>query len=342
MKKLTLILTSCVALALNSTALVTIDYTAVGNPGNANDPVTGYGGVGYDYWISKYEVTVGQYAEFLNAVAKADPRALYATQMGSVVQIAGISRAGASGSYAYSVVGDPNKPVTYVNWFDAARFVNWLYNGQPVGAQGNATTDTGVYNLGTASSGVGFPRLLNNNYALPSINEWYKAAYYDQSLNAGSGGYWLYPTRNNTQPNSRYGSPSDPNSANAYYNDGIVNGYNGGYAVNDSTSFPSVNALTPVGAFSLASSYYGTFDQGGNVSEWTEEIFGSSPGGRGVRGGSWSNPMSYTGGNFGDSTAPGNQFQNLGFRVVILPEPGPIALVAIGAALMAVWRRRSI
>ena len=50
---------------------VTIDWVPVGNAGNANDPATGnlYGGVAYNYSIDKYDVTVGQYTEFLNAVA---------------------------------------------------------------------------------------------------------------------------------------------------------------------------------------------------------------------------------------------------------------------------------
>ena len=57
----------------------------VGNPGNAADTrydATGFGSVGYVYQIGKYEVTAGQYTEFLNAVAKADPNGLYNTAMG--------------------------------------------------------------------------------------------------------------------------------------------------------------------------------------------------------------------------------------------------------------------
>ena len=34
--------------------------------------------------------------------------------------------------YAYSLLGNSaDAPVTYVNWGDAARFVNWLQNGEP-------------------------------------------------------------------------------------------------------------------------------------------------------------------------------------------------------------------
>ena len=63
--------------AAASVQAVTIDMVTVGNPGNAADTrydLTGFGSVGYNYQIGKYEVTAGQYTEFLNAVAKADPR----------------------------------------------------------------------------------------------------------------------------------------------------------------------------------------------------------------------------------------------------------------------------
>ncbi len=53
-----------------------IDTVAIGDPGNTpddevmwQDGTTGYGGVSYTYSIGKYEVTNGQYAEFLNSVA---------------------------------------------------------------------------------------------------------------------------------------------------------------------------------------------------------------------------------------------------------------------------------
>lgn len=51
-----------------------LQVVSVGNAGNLNDPNTGnlYGGVPYNYSIGKYDVTVGQNAAFLNAVAATD------------------------------------------------------------------------------------------------------------------------------------------------------------------------------------------------------------------------------------------------------------------------------
>lgn len=67
------------------------------------------------------------------------------------INIAGIARSGDSGAYRYKVIGSANRPVTYVGWFDAARMANWIHNGQ-----GDGCTETGVYNLNGATSGVSF------------------------------------------------------------------------------------------------------------------------------------------------------------------------------------------
>jgi len=70
------------ALGSAATATVNIETVAVGNAGNAPDTryeTPGYGAVSYEYNIGKYEVTAGQYTEFLNAVdaAGTDPYDLY-------------------------------------------------------------------------------------------------------------------------------------------------------------------------------------------------------------------------------------------------------------------------
>ena len=56
-----------------------MQFVTVGNPGNGPDPATGslYGAVPYTYQIGKYDVTVGQYCQFLNAVAATDTYGLY-------------------------------------------------------------------------------------------------------------------------------------------------------------------------------------------------------------------------------------------------------------------------
>jgi formylglycine-generating enzyme required for sulfatase activity len=321
--------------ARNATAAITMQTVPVGDIGNANDS-TGRGEVDYNYSIGKYEVTVGQYAAFLNAVAKTDTYGLYHVNMGF---LGDITRTGGSGSFLYTVGANANKPITYVSWFDAARFANWMQNGQPNGPQGIGTTESGSYNLNGATTGVGFTRNSGAVYSIPTDAEWYKAAYYQPADKGGDAdNYWLYPTRSNTQPNSRNGSSTDPNSANYYYNDGIANGFNGGYAVNNSTNSP-FDGRTVVGAFSLASSYCGTFDQGGNVLEWEDFVSG---GGRGILGGD-SNELegAMEAGSWYNVSDPSAEYGNLGFRIVLVPEPTSLSVLVV-LMLAGVLRYRTV
>ena len=140
-----ILLSTLLAVFAADASAVTINWVPIGNAGNGPDSNTGnfFGTVAYNYSIDKYDVTVGQYTEFLNSVAKTDTYGLYNTAMGMDHSIEGIARSGSSGSYAYSVIGtSTNLPITYVSWGDSARFANWLQNGQPTGVEGAGTTET--------------------------------------------------------------------------------------------------------------------------------------------------------------------------------------------------------
>jgi len=166
MKKKVMTMTMCAAMAVlmigSAAQAVIIETVPVGNPGNAGElSGSGAGGggpdrvvaaVGYEYNIGKYEVTAGQYTEFLNKVAATDTYGLYNTSIWSDSLGCQIQRSGSSGSYTYSVVGDwANRPVNYVSWGDAARFANWLHNTQATGAQDASTTEDGAYFLNGAT-----------------------------------------------------------------------------------------------------------------------------------------------------------------------------------------------
>jgi len=312
-------------------AAVEFDWAYVGDAGNTADS-TGYGAVAYDYKIATTEVNLFQYTAFLNAVAQTDIYGLYNTNMGSDPAIAGISRSGSSGSYVYSVVGSGSRPVTYVSWFDAARFANWVANGQPTGAQAAGTTEDGAYTLNGATSGVGFTKnAINPNtgtttmYWIPSEDEWYKAAYYQPAAQGGpSDSYWLYPTRSDTAPGNVVGS-----SANQ------ANFYNGVYSVTQSGYSSSQNYLTDGGAFSNSASYYGTFDQGGNVLEWNDAVIGSS---MGLRGGSWDDNESFLRSSFRSISSP-FELGVVGFRVASVPEPSAALLMMMGGTALLARRK---
>jgi formylglycine-generating enzyme required for sulfatase activity len=268
----------CVVAQSDAYSTIDLEFITIADPMNAADTTT-YGRVDYRYRIGRYEVTLNQYTAFLNAVAADDTYGLYDSSLAIDVTVAGISRSGTPGSYSYSVIGDGNRPVTYVSWFDAARMANWMHNGQPSGPQNASTTEDGAYTLNGAMSGI-----INRNSGarvyIPSENEWYKAAYYDTLLNAGVGGYWLYPMRSNDTPNNLVGGL--PNQANFYTASSAPSGLLS--VTQQSTIAPGQTYLTPVGAFTASASAYGTFDQGGNVYEVLDAVSGAD---RVARGGTW-------------------------------------------------------
>ena len=296
-----------VALALlagAATAQIPIATVPVGNPGNAPD-TTGFGSVPYSYNIGEYDVTAGQYTAFLNAVASTDTYGLYNSQMYIVLYgnlVSAITQSGSPGSYAYTDTRNPNYPVNEVTWGDAARFCNWLTNGQPTGPEGNGTTETGSYTLNGAITDAALnavTRNANADYAIPTEDEWYKAAYYNPS----SSSYYLYPTKSNSQP-SNVLSATGTNNAN----------YNAIYNANYSFTDPT-NYLTAVGAFADSASPYGTYDQGGDVWQWNESVyFGSS---RGMRGGSFYNDYSDLQSGVGSTAPPDARLLHL--RISCLP-----------------------
>jgi formylglycine-generating enzyme required for sulfatase activity len=243
---------------------ITIPTVPVGNPGNAPDS-NGRGAVAYNYRIGTYEVTNTEYVAFLNAKAASDPLGLYNTNMG-IKGFGGITRSGVSGSYTYAVRVDMgNKPVNLFGWYDAARFINWLNNGQ-----GSGDTETGAYTLlhdgspnptPIPSNGTTVTRNVGATWFLPTNDEWHKAAYYQPAAEGGPpGDYWIYPTKTNfvvyeaevsNSPLPSHGDISNPGPNVANYRSNVA--WSGG-------------TVTTVGsAGPLSQSFYGTSDQAGNV-----------------------------------------------------------------------------
>ena len=284
-----------------------IEWVTVGDPGNPSDAATGRGAVAGTFQISKYEVTVGQYATFLSAMAStADPHGLWHDGLP-------IARTGSPGAFAYAAApGHDREPVVRVTFLDAMRFANWLHHLQassPAAAPADAAqlTETGAYEI-AAEAGLA-ARVAGARAWIPNQDEWYKAAYHHPHAAGGPPGhYWRYPTRHDAQPTAGKAGDASPNVANFMLNESDYS-----------------SRLVPVGSFPNAASHYGTFDQGGNAWEWIEAtVFDTQ---RMLRGGavfgSHEKMLSAT----RSSASPTRRYHDVGFRVAraVPVEPPPAA-----------------
>lgn len=275
------------------------------------------------------EVTIAQYCEFLNAVAADDTNALWTGEMESDLMVAGIRRSGPPGSYRYSLIGSGARPITYPNWYAAARFINWLHNGQPTGPQGPSTSESGVYTLTGPTSGSS-TRALDARFFLPTASEQYKAAYHAPRTTAMGGPpgdtfYWLYPTQTQLTLYSVVPPgvlcPDVTLAANIFKNDGIPNDFDNGLALtNLLTTDPTLNHLSDVGAYTRAKSYWGLSDAAGNVQEWTETILSGDV--SVMRGGGFSTALGGLQSTNVFTIARSDRSSALGFRVA---RPMPVS-----------------
>lgn len=303
---------------------VVIDYRTIGNPGNAASPTAGLGAVSNTFRLSTYEVTNTQYAEFLNAVGKSNTNSIYNANMNTNVN-GGITQTGVSGAFVYTVKsGFATKPVNFVSWYSAARFINWLQNGQTTNV---SSMESGAYTIpSNATTGAVLARNAGAQVFLPNANEAFKAAYF----NSGTNAYFAYGTSSNTVPTGGAGSTT------AITNFTIAN------SANYNSSGP-----TNVGSFTNASvSPYGLFDATGNVAEMSETANPSLATQVYSIGGGWNaaaGSSALTGASFIAMTGSAA----IGFRVAAVPEPSTLGLAGVGFVALLGWqvvkhRRRKV
>jgi formylglycine-generating enzyme required for sulfatase activity len=276
-----------------------IEFVTIGQPGNAAD-TTGApnpaGSVPYAYRMGKYEIS---------------------EQM--------IDKANALGGLGITKdTRGPNKPAT-VTWFEAAKFVNWL-NMSTGATSAYKFDDGGTFQLWEPSdAGYDQANLYRNTlakYFRPSVDEWYKAAYYDPT----SGVYYDYPTGSDSVPDG-LDFAEDPDF------DAVF------------TDHPPIDEPNDVTAVGLLSPY-GTAGQGGNVYEWEETDYDlvndATMFVRGLRGGDWNTFFGVLSSSLRTYDPPGlDDVSSYGFRVVsTIPEPNMLLLG--GTAAVCLLLRRGI
>jgi sulfatase modifying factor 1 len=262
------------------------EFVTIGHAGNAAQSAAnrdhsfhggdGKGAVSYSYRISKTEVTIAQMA---------------ASGVGS-------------GNEGYWNDGTrnvgTNAPAVRVSWYEAAKYCNWLTTGNALTGAYQFDAGGTLTNIMTRSQILAAGSLY---YVLPTLDEWYKAAYFKPD---GSG-YTLYANgTSNTNTPPAQGA--------------------GGWNYGDGTQ--------PWGVGSSAAEQNGTYDMMGNVFEWTETFTVISQTDYAIRlGGRYSSPETFLRSSNQSQTLPASEDTIIGFRIVAIPEPATALLLALGGGL---------
>jgi formylglycine-generating enzyme len=259
---------------LAQAALVTI-----GNAGNAADNHTGYGAVGYNYQISATEVTIAEFT----ASGAGSGNENYWNDGARTVGIAA--------------------PASLVSLYEAMKYCNWLTSSNV--NNGAYVFSAGVYQSTDRASAIATYGMV---YALPTEDEWYKAAYYT----GNNGDLWSnYANGTDTAPT--WGTTDGWN----YYNNEYVNG--------------SPNYTWTAGYGGKEQN--GTYDMMGNVCEWMEDSGGV------IRGGSFMDYGKSMRSSSRSNTDPSYESYPIGFRVVAIPEPATALSLMLGGLVIAGYRR---
>ena len=238
---------------------VTIDMVTVGNPGNAPDTRYDAAGLAPSATSTRSASTKSRPASTPSS-STPWPRPTptgFTTRDGRSRWCVGanIQQIGSSPDYSYSVAADwADRPVNYVSFWDAARFANWLHNGQPTGPQGPGTTEDGAYH------NVGNQDLFGRNPGARSSSR---------------------PRTSGTRRPTTIRMPDWPPVTSTIRRERTPH-----RARPDRSQEPTEQLRTSTGPLfdwqsvlshagrriRVSDSPYGTFDQGGNVFEWNETV----------------------------------------------------------------------
>jgi formylglycine-generating enzyme required for sulfatase activity len=245
----------------------------------------------HDFEVAEREITVTEYAEFLNTLTNGEIEVaggqvrlspasnLLCVATGAAEQaFLAVDTNAALGEWFSVVSGREEHPVIYVSWFGAAAYCNWL-------------SDLGgldrVYDPANGWSSD----LSADGYRLPTEAEWYKAAAWDQAAAA-----WR-----------TYGTGSDTLS------DRDANYLNSG------DDFEGETVRTWPVQFRGATSPYGLSDAAGNVWEWCHNTYETNgvagQDAHALRGGGWGNLARDVKASVRIDNEPAAVRNSVGFRV---------------------------
>ena len=266
--------------------------------GIPNTPITP-GSVSYTYRLGKYEITKDM-----------------------------IDKANINGGLNITPTSRSTQPfhvATGISWFEAARFVNYLNTSK--GYQPAYNFVGGVFTLWDVNNSVSTNNRYRHKdafYFLPTIDEWWKGAFYDYQLDY----YWNFSNRSDDIPQA-VASGTQQNTL--VYNQ----------------PFPWNGGTTPNAYQAGGISALGTMGQSGSVAEWSETAADNTNNSANENKALMNNSSlvssafdisseAWPRGVFGPAE---DNFAEVGFRVASIPEPSTSSLILFGTIVVFKLKR---
>lgn len=253
-----------------------IEFSTIGDVGNPIVPqsvgpmyysggtIYPVGAVEYEYRISRTEITVSQWHEFVTAY-----RPHYTAGNPNSQPFTGFYITWSNAQQQYTYSPGVTDHATDPSWRVAAAYCNWLHNDKASEAW---AFESGAYDISTFTANPDGSlndqreRSPGARFWIPSLDEWTKAMHWDPDrYGPGEGGYWTYPTSSDEAP---------------------ISGVPGVGQTNAGLPGASSSSYFPVASYPDVMSPWGLWDGSGTEREWTETFIsgrwrwsrGSAPG----------------------------------------------------------------
>ena len=157
---------------------MTKNLCLIKNKHNKQD-ITGYGAVDYNFLMQQNFISTQEYVDFLNSISPLVSKYnIYTYDISNII-------INENKVYKIHPEADPYQPITYINFQDLQKYCSWL------NCQSLKTLDEILQENKST-----YVRNLDDEFWIPSYNEWYKAAYY----NFKNQSYWCFPNGSDQPP----------------------------------------------------------------------------------------------------------------------------------------------